>query len=412
MPRFTINSPVTTTTSTIQVDGAALGAHRYQLVVEDESGNQSQPAFVSVAVAAPQPQTRVIQVGPSPAALAGPANTDECWVVCSGQVEGTRGAVAVANLSSGAVSRLIVGVAPAEIAVSPPLAGVRRIALVTNSGDNTATALDVAQHSVISTIQVGPRPLGVDISPDGRFGYVVNSGSAAAAAPNGSLTAIDLGTLKVIATAPLGISPERVVFSPAGQEAYVNNAGDGTITVIGVATHKPIASIKVGGAATSRPRQAAVCAATFPVWTANQGTSNASRIAPDRSVQDVAIGFAPEAVVTPAKGDLALLAGSSAKTMAVLDSRSGTLDRHSITLPGEAGGPGSMVLSASQGSVVIAHPQLDRISVFDTAFFNQLLSPAVPKTPVRCALAANGKFACVACQNASSIFVMELAVFP
>lgn len=413
MPQFTISAPVTTNTATVQVDGAALGTHRYQLVVEDDSGNRSQPSLVSVAIVPPRPRTQTIQVGPLPVALAGPINTDEAWVVVSGQVEGPRGAVAVANLASGAVtSRIIVGVAPGEIAISPLQTGSRRIALVTNSGDNTVTAIDVEQHSVLSTIQVGFRPLGVDISHDGRFGYVVDSAHPTGAAPIGSLSVIDLATLQVVATTPLGLLAERVVFSPAGREAYVNNSGDGTIAVIGVPAHRQIASIKVGGGPTSRPRQVAVSAETFPLWTANQGTANASLIAADRSVQDIGIGVPPEAVVSSAKGDLALLAGSAATVLVVLDSRSGALDRRSVPIPSQAGGPGSIVLSASQGSVVIAHPQLNQISIFDTAFFNQLLTLPVPKTPVRCALAAKGKFACVACQNGDSIFVMEMGVFP
>jgi hypothetical protein len=54
MPVFKVNVPITTPASqpTIQVDQLGAGVHRFQLVVEDDRGNQSAPAFVSVTVRA------------------------------------------------------------------------------------------------------------------------------------------------------------------------------------------------------------------------------------------------------------------------------------------------------------------------------------------------------------------------
>jgi hypothetical protein len=54
MPVFQPNVPVTTPASqpTIQVDQLGVGVHRFQLVVEDDRGNRSAPAVVSVTVRA------------------------------------------------------------------------------------------------------------------------------------------------------------------------------------------------------------------------------------------------------------------------------------------------------------------------------------------------------------------------
>lgn len=41
MPTFTPKKPIETKTPTIEVEGLPLGQHRFQLVVVDESGNQS-----------------------------------------------------------------------------------------------------------------------------------------------------------------------------------------------------------------------------------------------------------------------------------------------------------------------------------------------------------------------------------
>lgn len=56
MAKFVIGQPITTTTPEVVVDaGLKTGAHRFQLVVVDSSGNTSKPAEV------------VVQVGPLPA---------------------------------------------------------------------------------------------------------------------------------------------------------------------------------------------------------------------------------------------------------------------------------------------------------------------------------------------------------
>lgn len=55
MARFEINQPVTTAEPRAVVDaGLPVGRHRFQLVVTDDSGNESAPDFVTVTVFQPQ----------------------------------------------------------------------------------------------------------------------------------------------------------------------------------------------------------------------------------------------------------------------------------------------------------------------------------------------------------------------
>lgn len=53
MPKFTPKIPVVTATPVVEVEGLPAGQHRFQLVVEDESGNRSQPSFGVVTVVRP-----------------------------------------------------------------------------------------------------------------------------------------------------------------------------------------------------------------------------------------------------------------------------------------------------------------------------------------------------------------------
>ena len=58
------------------------------------------------------------------------------------------------------------------VGISPFTAGVRgdgSLVYVANSGTNNVSAIDTATNTVVATIAVGSTPLGVTVSPDGRF---------------------------------------------------------------------------------------------------------------------------------------------------------------------------------------------------------------------------------------------------
>jgi hypothetical protein len=65
MPRFDINVPIETDQSnvTVEVDSAAplvTGRHRFELVVTDDSGNESEPTAIIVIVADRERPTAVL----------------------------------------------------------------------------------------------------------------------------------------------------------------------------------------------------------------------------------------------------------------------------------------------------------------------------------------------------------------
>jgi hypothetical protein len=67
MALFEVGKPITTTDSTVSVDvdathALSVGPHRFQLVVVDESGNQSQPVTVDVIVKDTVAPTAVLEV--------------------------------------------------------------------------------------------------------------------------------------------------------------------------------------------------------------------------------------------------------------------------------------------------------------------------------------------------------------
>jgi len=403
MAQFTINTPITTPGPTIDVDGVALGTHRYQLVVEDDSGNQSQAAVAVVTVA---PPTFVVPVGPSPVALDHDPAANEVWVVNSGAPP-TPGSVSVVSIATRAeIARIRVGTAPAEIALTPAAATAaeRKLALVTNPGENNVSVIDMRTHTLVSTIQVGLRPLGVDISPDGRFGYVVNS--TGAAAPFGTLSVIDMNSLTVVRSLGLGLNPTRVQFSATGKEAYVNNSGDGTVSVIAVPAHQLSAVVKVGGAQTSSPRQVVTAAQGFPVWTVNPGTKTASTIDANHAAQDFDARIAAECIAAASAGRPVFCVGPNDPALAVLDGT--TAPARMIRIPGNGGSTASLAVVPGDRVLLAASTAQNLLSLVDIRTLALLVSVPTPQGPVRVIATADGKFGCVTCQAGNALIVLVL----
>ena len=122
--------------------------------------------------------------------------------------------------------------------------------------------IDTATRAVSATIPVGPRPIVVAITPDGKHAYVTNQG-------DDTVSVIDTATGAVSATIPVGPAPSGVAITPDGKHVYVANNGSGllgtgvvdnTVSVIDTATGVVSATITVGngpvGVAVDSGRQA------------------------------------------------------------------------------------------------------------------------------------------------------------
>ncbi len=182
------------------------------------------------------------------------------------------------------VARLLTGVGPHEVAVSPD----GRSAVVCNYGQrepgNTLTVIDVAAGRVGRTIDLGEhlRPHGIQFFPDGRTlaitaemeGAVllVDAGTGAVSAViateqdashmlvlspdgariyvanirSGTMTAIDAAARQVIKVVPTGEGAEGIDVSPDGALVWVANRGADTLTIIDAETLEPVDTLRCG----------------------------------------------------------------------------------------------------------------------------------------------------------------------
>lgn len=157
---------------------------------------------------------------------------------------------------------------------------------VTNERSNTVSVINGKTHQIEATIEIGKRPRGIGISPDGSEVYVAisqenkiavfdpvslkilrkfNAGDdpeAFSVHPNGNIyisnedsakaTVINPKNGKVITEISVGLEPEGVAISPDGKRVIITSESTNMLHIVAVPEHKIVSNILVG----ARPRAA------------------------------------------------------------------------------------------------------------------------------------------------------------
>jgi YVTN family beta-propeller protein len=159
--------------------------------------------------------------------------------------------------------------------------------------------IDTASNAVIERIATEEPPFYLEFAPDGHLLYALGIGS--------SIAVIDPSENKVVHTVRM---PARSVmghsaFRPDGKELYVTNDADDMVSVIDVASNKPVASIPVG----KGPHGVASTANGRFVVVANRGGTTLSVIDTESRavVATREVGRRPEHVSRTPGGNVLLL---------------------------------------------------------------------------------------------------------
>lgn len=126
-------------------------------------------------------------------------------------------------------------------AVAANREGTRLFVAVGTPTGGEVVALDMFTGVPQASLPVGANPTGMDLSPDGRFLYVVNSSS-------GDVSVIDAWAFTELGRVRVGVNPQKVAISPDGTRVFVTNKGTDNVTVLNGVTQGPIATIPVGKA--------------------------------------------------------------------------------------------------------------------------------------------------------------------
>ncbi len=196
-----------------------------------------------------------------------------------------------------------VGSLPVGVAVTPD----GRYAYITNNGSNTISVIDTALHEVVGSLNVAPGPAGVASTPDGKQVYVTSPGPIIN--NNGffgnTVSVINTATNRLVGAISGGIGTFGVAFTPDGKFAYVGNNGDDTVSVINTAGNTTVSTIgipPVSLGSTNEPIGVAVTPDGGYAYVANNHSSSVSVIntATKKVLLSIPVGHSPVGVaITP-----------------------------------------------------------------------------------------------------------------
>ncbi len=188
-----------------------------------------------------------------------------------------------------------------EINVTLPaslLSGPRMLNLDVLNPDGTLS--NIFQLPVVQAIPVGTAPIAVAVDPDLNMAVVTNSGS-------NTVSLVDLGTRTVTATVNVGESPQAVAVIPRLGGAVVADTNDNTAALVNLTTQSA-AVVSLSSAV--GPIAVDIDQDTGEAWIANQQTNNVSLLSTEgaTTTQTVSVDQGPLGVsVDPALGMAAVL---------------------------------------------------------------------------------------------------------
>ena len=183
------------------------------------------------------------------------------------------GQIAIIDLTNDSIiHNYPVGVGPQSIAISPD----KTKFYVTDNPDsytdsgghpNCIHVVRVSDGTVLQTIDVGGRPWGVKVHPDGTKVYV-------SVYSTDEVVVINTSTYNVDSRIAVGDKPTGIAISPDGSKLAVPNNNDYTISVIDTATEAVITSSTTRGTGWAGPWELAFSPDGTQIWVDDSGEGN------------------------------------------------------------------------------------------------------------------------------------------
>ena len=220
----------------------------------------------------------------------------------------------------------------------------------------TSCTAPVGANSVIATVPVGTRPVGIAYDPNNGNVYVANGTAASVSVVSGS-------TNTVVATIPVGVGPRAITFDPSNSDLYVANRVDGTVSVIDGSTNTVVATVPVG----NEPQAITLDPNNGDLYVANltDGTVSVINGSTNTVVATVPVGSTPIGIVfDPNNGDLYVTNDNSPGTVSVIGGSTNTV----VATVSVANSPYSMAFDPNNGDVYVAGntgPGFDQVSVIN-----------------------------------------------
>ncbi|MFL5403032.1 MAG: glutaminyl-peptide cyclotransferase [Gemmatimonadales bacterium] len=275
------------------------------------------------------------------------------------------------------------------------------LAYVTNEDSQELTVIDTRTDSVVASIQVGTRPRGVKVSPDGRTVYVALSGSPKcpptmpdeeceklkADKSKDGIAEVDVAARRVRRVLPGGSDPEQFDISGDGRRLYISNEDAGTASMVDVKSGTIDTTVPVG----AEPEGVRISPDGKLVYvTAESDTSIRVLDAATGAVKArIKVGRRPRDVAFTSDGSRAYATAEVGGTVSVIDVAANRVIA-TIPLPKDAK-PMGVRVSPDGKRVYVATGRGGTVVVIDPATNKIVGSVKVGQRPWGIALTSNGK---------------------
>ncbi len=216
-------------------------------------------------------------------------------------------------------SPISVGNQPMGVAITPN----GKFAYVTNNGGNTVSVINTTSNTVISSaISVGSGPIGIAITPNGKFAYVVNNGG-------NNVSVINTTSNTVIGSPiPVRSMPYGIAITPNGKFAYVVNGNNNTVSVINTTSNTVIGSANSVG---DSPLGIAITPNGKFAYIADYFANNVSVINTTSNTvigSPTHVGSEPYSISITPNGKFAYIANYNNNTVSVINTNSYTFSEY------------------------------------------------------------------------------------
>ena len=265
------------------------------------------------------------------------------------------------------------------------------LAYVTNERDGTISVIDTKSHRVVSSIEVGARPRGIRMSPDGSTLYVARSTPRGEpySDPDNRIVAVDVRTRRVTAEYEVGTDPEQLGVSNDGRFLFASNEDAGTATVVDVESGRPVATLIVG----IEPEGVTVSPDGKWAYVTAETSNTVSVIDTEKKevVASFLVGSRPRDTAFSPDASRAYVSAELGRTISVVETRTHQVIA-TIRLPSdEQVKPVGVAVSPDGGRIYVALGRANSVAVIDAGTHELIDTISVGERTWGIALTPDGK---------------------
>jgi PQQ-dependent catabolism-associated beta-propeller protein len=251
---------------------------------------------------------------------------------------------------------------------------------VTNEKGDSVSVINGTTLEIEATIEIGERPRGIGVSPDGSELYV-------AVSEENKIKVVDPASLKILREFEAGSDPETFAVHPNGN-IYISNEDDAKATVFNPKTGEQIAEIKVG----LEPEGVAISPDGKRVIVTSESTNMLHVITvPGNTIENnILIGSRPRAATFSKSGDIAYATAEISGEVVKVDMSSGKIIKTGSTGDSKSK-PKDVLLSKDEKTVYVAGGRANKIIVMDANTLEIIKSIPVGKRTWGLAMSKDGK---------------------